>query len=559
MRVGDTQEVGTQVALVLEFDADGVDTAEDGEGGEEEDSAAQAFAGGRSLRGRTLKVGSNRFLLEAMSRAAVLDQYDDGHTVTTRYLMAEKDKRAIGTVTAEVLAGALDGRLAEHGVELNSVDPKEVVLSGSRASGTQEVTVASNQLAVNMDIKGHYSPPPRIDFDYIVQDSINRDTAVIRRGLREFNDKCSEQTTKVRDQGADEGAFDAVVSTSGAARPGRGGGRVTDISELEQGDVFSTACSSDLKVPEYFETSLKEIEARRVEVKAGPSIGALTFTEGNSGGLAPWAAGPVAGLSGLVVLLAGAFVFRRALGPRRADAYSDLRETKQVVEGEGARFGEGGGAGGGGGDDDGSVDSAFYSDSDEDFEETEKERKMRRKRKEKMDDHRGSKLSRSTRAKKKAGGASRHGSIRNLKASFGGQGERGGGGRGGSSARHGSIRGLKASARGREGAEDLKQLSTVSEDTNSRSGSSKDDLENIKAKEGSRARGSSSSRPSSGKKRSSSSKRRSRASKEGSGGRGASGSGTRGGSSSRRGGERRGRSKRNGGDNARAVTEARIV
>ena len=67
-----------------------------------------------------------------------------------------------------------------------------------------------------------------------------------------------------------------------------------------------------------------------------------------------WAVGPVAGIAGLIVLLAGLFVFRRTLGPRHADSYSDARKTKNVDDDEVCRFGEAGGA-----MDDGSVDSAF--------------------------------------------------------------------------------------------------------------------------------------------------------------------------------------------------------
>ncbi len=99
------------------------------------------------------------------------------------------------------------------------------------------------------------------------------------------------------------------------------------------------------------------------------------------GQLATWALGPVAGIVGLIVLLIGTLVFRRALGPRRAsDKYFEVNKTKAVDKNETRRFGEAGGE-----MDDGTVDSAFYSDSDGEIEETEKERKMRRKRKEKSE------------------------------------------------------------------------------------------------------------------------------------------------------------------------------
>ena len=152
---------------------------------------------------------------------------------------------------------------------------------------------------------------------------------------------------------------------------------------MNNGNVFSTACSSDFLVPQYFETSLKEIETRELS-EVQKLFGDATYVA--SDGLDSWAMGPVAGLSGLIILLMGAFVFRRALGPRSVDKFSDFNKTKDISKDETRRFGEAF-------DDDDSVDSAFYSDHDDDsdMELTEKERKMRRKRKEKEDEQRKSK------------------------------------------------------------------------------------------------------------------------------------------------------------------------
>ena len=353
MREGDTSNVETNVALVLEFD--------------EQTSTPQR----------------SRHLSEIMRRATVVDEVDDGHHITTRYLLADEDRLAIGTVTAEVTATALDSRLANNGVHLDSVDPKEVIMSNTRPKdGDNALAAAQAKLAVGMEIRGHYSPPPNLDFDYIVQDSINRDTATIRRGLREYNRNCRDQTTKVN-QGSQVTDFEAVVSTSGAARPGRGGGRPVSTSGGEIKNVFSTACSSDFLVPPYFETSLKDIETRDLS-EVQKWVSGVTFLSSDDSGLDSWAMGPVAGLTGLIVLLMGVFVFRRALGPRRVDKYEAALKTNKVDKDETRRFGEAGGD-----MDDGSVDSAFYSDSDDsDLELTEKERKMRRKRKQKEDEQR---------------------------------------------------------------------------------------------------------------------------------------------------------------------------
>ena len=332
MRQGDTQTAVADVALVLAFD----------EG-----------AAGR------------RRLADVLGRARPLPA--DG-TGVARYLLAGRDKDAIGTVTAEVLAATLDARLAQTGVELDAVNPKDVIVSDGGGGDTQ--------LAVAMEIRGHYSPPPNLDFDYMVQDSINQDTTAIRRGLRDFNKNCREQTTKVREEGFREDDFEAVISTAGTKR-----GQKKQITEMN--NVFSTACATDLLVPDYFETSLKDVGASDGK---NPFMEQVTFVTHEAVGLmADWAKGPVAGVAGLIVLLMGMFVFRRALGPRRA-AFSD-QMIKDIDDGERRRFGEMGGD-----MDDGSVDSAFYSESDSDEEMTDKERRMRRKSKAKANDSNSKKI-----------------------------------------------------------------------------------------------------------------------------------------------------------------------
>ena len=91
-----------------------------------------------------------------------MDREDDDHVVTTWYLLGEQDKAAIGTVTTKVLAMALDRRLAKNDVELDSVDPKKVILSNSRPSKDgASAPVAGNQVAVAIEIMGHYPLPNR--------------------------------------------------------------------------------------------------------------------------------------------------------------------------------------------------------------------------------------------------------------------------------------------------------------------------------------------------------------------------------------------------------------
>jgi hypothetical protein len=455
MKEGDTQMVVAGVGLVLDFDKD-----------------ASAIT-------RLLK---NAKLLDEEIR-------EDG-TSAKRYLLAEDEKRNIGTVTAEVLAGILDTRLAKEGIELDSVKPKDVILS---ESGLNSQDSSTGQLAVVMEIKGYYSPPPNIDFDYIVEDSINTDAAEIRRGLQEYNENCRSQTSKVNEGGMKESDFNAVVSNNGAARPGRGGGRpVADISSLT--NVYSTACSAGSGLPDYFETSLKEIEARSVGDVKFKEVGSVTYLAEESRGLESWAMGPIAGIAGLIVLLAGAFVFRRALGPRRVDKYSDGKKTKDLDESEMRRFGEAGGD-----MDDGSVDSAFYSDSDSDMEETEKERKMRRKRKEKDEEQRGNKGSKG-RDNRKKGNSSKN-----------------------SKRREESTRKFAVS----QGSDDTASLGTLDDQILAEKTSSRE------------------------KKRSSSGKDKERTSKKSSSKRSGNNGGERDRDSERR--NRRGRNKKSGGDNSRIV------
>jgi hypothetical protein len=340
MRVGDSKAADADVALVLDFD----------------DAVAQGRRG-----------------LKEMIRDAIELPRSEGDSPTVRrYLLGDADKKAIGSVTAEVLASQLDKRLAENQVVLDGVDPQDVILSADSEAASKEVAVALN-------IKGHYSPPPELDFEYIVNDSINSDADQIRRNLREYNQNCRDQNAKL-DSGSSISDFDEVHSMTGSMST-RGSG---------SGDVYRTVCAEGETLPTMFETSLKEISATKVSAIA---FAPIIYMEEQA--LAVWATGPVAAVSGLIALLMGLFVFRRALGPRKVDKYRQLQKTGMVDVGDGRRFGEFGGD-----FDDGSVDSAFYSSDEEDFDDNckdkDREKKMRAKlraeaEKAKSGDHKSSK------------------------------------------------------------------------------------------------------------------------------------------------------------------------
>ena len=93
--------------------------------------------------------------------------------------------------------------------------------------------------------------------------------------------------------------------------------------------VFRQSCAEAKFLPSYFETSLKELKARKVsEVKA--ELYGDVYVANENRGLASWAIGPVAGFAGMIALLMGVFVFRRALGPRYADKYQEASKTEKV-------------------------------------------------------------------------------------------------------------------------------------------------------------------------------------------------------------------------------------
>jgi hypothetical protein len=128
-----------------------------------------------------------------------------------------------------------------------------------------------NRLTVDLEVWGHYPPQLNVDFDVIVQDSINRETQVIREELKEYNSNCDDQTEKVDDHGYLLGDFEEIYSNKGVMNQKRRG-KAKDLEEeedmdselvnnSEEGGVFRTACSNAVKLPEYFEASLEEIKA----------------------------------------------------------------------------------------------------------------------------------------------------------------------------------------------------------------------------------------------------------------------------------------------------------
>ena len=263
LRIGDNKVANADVALVLEFDDDD-------------------------------DVASNKRLLKEMVRDAVeLARRDEVSSTVRRYLIDEKDKKAIGSVTAEVLASQLDKRLEENGVVLGSVAFRDVILS------KDSETAHKNEVAVALNIMGHYTPPPFLDFDMIVSDSINSNTDEIRRDLKEYNKNCREQT-------------EAYSKESSSNNNYLSSGHV----------VHSTVCAEGDILPTIFETSLKEISATKMS-----EIGFAPITYYDQEVLAAWALGPVAAVCGLIAIMVGMLIFRRAF-PRKITKYDQLQRNE---------------------------------------------------------------------------------------------------------------------------------------------------------------------------------------------------------------------------------------
>jgi len=179
--------------------------------------------------------------------------------------LEERYEAAVGTVTAEVLASELDPRLQKDGVELHSVDPEEAFLLKDRESDAM-----GNEIAVVMAVKA-LVPNSNISrmlqgsdlgfsaskLDNIIQEIINGESSKILRVLSEYNRVCREQKSK----GLKEDDYAFVASTTGKVK-------TKEVGMLEDGvddhTSFSTSCSDDLLVPEYFETSLEGIELKSV-------------------------------------------------------------------------------------------------------------------------------------------------------------------------------------------------------------------------------------------------------------------------------------------------------
>jgi hypothetical protein len=303
MKVGDVKLDRTEVRMSLNLR----DLEESAASLKESHEKESDGGGGRLLSGALRRLQN----LLGMSSLSSTSQ-EDHHQVHSRYLLEEEDEYAIGVIAAEVLAASLDVDLAANQVELDHISPKEVMLSlaavdSSAATASSNLrngdittrpgTTATNnnadnqrpetsnsrnpaprrqnRVTIDLEVWAHYPPTLAVDFDHIVQTSVNRQTETIRQELQEYNTHCDDQIEKVDDHGFVLDDFEEIYSNKGVVsntklKREKNAVELIEEEELVEeelvGGVFRTACSNEVKLPKYFEESLDTVEASKVVV-----------------------------------------------------------------------------------------------------------------------------------------------------------------------------------------------------------------------------------------------------------------------------------------------------
>ncbi|KAL3773393.1 hypothetical protein ACHAWO_003684 [Cyclotella atomus] len=192
-----------------------------------------------------------------------------------------------------------------------------------------------NRLTIDLEVWGHYPPQLNVDFDNIVQESINAQTDAIRAELVDYNTNCEDQTEKVSDHGFVLDDFEEIHSNKGvvtntrtkrernaAQQAAAGDDAMAASEETVSGGVFRTACSKEIKLPEYFEESLKTVKATKVE--------AVTIFEEQSA--APVAMIGVLAALMVVVLIGAFFVFRMGFKKKSTDQDDEIDDYSHDEE-----------------------------------------------------------------------------------------------------------------------------------------------------------------------------------------------------------------------------------
>lgn len=250
---------------------------------------------------------------------------DDGRYV---YELAEREAESIGEVTAEIIASRLDKALEEDGGVLDSVSHVDVTyyaLDSEEGNENEDATPPSSssktyssrsngRLEVNLKVRGHYTSDRNIDFDYIVEESINRESSNIRTQMTSYNQQCNDQTAKITNEGYTADDFSEVQSNYGIQEKRRQREQAQQQQQqntiYDRGDderlTWSTACEKKRELPQFVEENLEALEAR-----------VIAQTTINNGGLSPWAiVGIVLGV-GVVAFGCVVFLLRRELTTKK--------------------------------------------------------------------------------------------------------------------------------------------------------------------------------------------------------------------------------------------------
>lgn len=167
------------------------------------------------------------------------------------------------------------------------------------------------KLQVNLLVRGHYNRNLNVNFDLVVQDSINRETHAIRRQLTYYNQNCRDQTTKVVDEGFTLDDFLEVHTNKGVKKPVSRGKREEQAGE-DNTQAFSSACEQSQLLPEYFEASLGGFKLR--------AQGEGTTYSVDDGGSSPWAIVGIIVAMALFAIGVGFLLFQRGLKKKQEKA-----------------------------------------------------------------------------------------------------------------------------------------------------------------------------------------------------------------------------------------------
>jgi hypothetical protein len=205
----------------------------------------------------------------------------------------------------KVIAANLDRALERNGGVLDSVAhvgvtyyAPESARAGTRGEG--------GRLEVDLQVRGHYTADLNVDFDYIVEDSINRESDNIRRQLTSYNQNCNDQKEKVNDLGYTPHDFSEIQSNYGIEEQRQ---RQQDAkSDSEEKLAWSTACDKQRELPQFVEENLEALELR------AQSLGKAIVVD--DGGISLLAIVGIVGGLGVLALGFAYFLFRRGVAKK---------------------------------------------------------------------------------------------------------------------------------------------------------------------------------------------------------------------------------------------------